>query len=132
MSSTKCDNVCGNNLKQAIIAKDEGLTLFTKSMCPFSLRARRKLYELKVPYVCYDIDIKSCEKLKEKLEDFYSETHPDYALTVPQVFWGSPKKHLTGGCDKLMANLIKNKDELEKTFNISLDNIEIRKQEKCF
>lgn len=122
-----CKQICINNLKESIIAKDEGLTVFTKSMCHFSLKVRRKLYELKIPYVCYDIDLASCEQINEELEDFYHEIYPNLRFTVPQIFWGSLKNHFKGGCDKLLHNLIKNKDKLEETFNISLDNIEKNK-----
>ena len=120
MNPNKCDPIKCNDydeLSAAIIPKKSGLTLFTKSLCPYSIKARIALAELNIPYLCYDIDLQSCNKFEVGLK---TGGHYDKGrFTVPQIFWGTMR--LPGGYSNLANNLIKHKKELEQTFkNLSL------------
>ena len=74
------------------MARGTSVRIYTKSHCPYCVRAKRFLDEKKIPYE--DISIENDPEGAEKL---FAQTG---FRTVPQIFIG---ERCIGGCDDMLA-----------------------------
>lgn len=77
---------------ELIMHKHHLIQIYTKSHCPYCVRAKALLSKKSVSY--REIDIEHNPELKKEME------HRSHRHTVPQIFIGN---HHVGGCDDLYA-----------------------------
>jgi glutaredoxin len=97
----KC-NYCTNRILNNAI-EPVGFTIFIRPWCPYSQNALRILNNMKVPYICYNLDHISCANIETALKRKVVAKNKKF--TVPQIFYDG--KYI-GGHDDLVKMLNNN------------------------